>query len=364
MFKRPPRSPTSPTSGAWEAAGSEKPFSASCWTEMSSFAKASQDTTQGAKPGCNIRCVRVFMEECYAVLKPRLLLDGVSLSSLWLEEVVVEEEKAAVPLVAAAASAAEESHAGSNDGRTAPAAAAAAAEGEGEEGEGECGGENGAEDGSKDRRTLTAGAGTEEHRGGETKGGEPAAQREGRSTDGKEGNTRGTEGKQAGTAKDTEGKEGKDGDTDGKESNGMDDEGEANQEEGQADHREENTNHEELRHVLHADAEHAPPRAATPELPPAPRYTAPKQVVDEDHELPDRVYDWILETELSARKAMTCKKMERAFDIIDEDKSGDIDLDELRVAFDMTKGKAGSAIQLQQIFHSDDVLRTLATYER
>ena len=360
MLRRRPRSPPS---GAWEAAGSEKPFSASCWTEISSFAKASQDTTQGAKPGCNIRCARVFMEECYEALKPRLLLDGISLSSLWPEEVVAEEEEAAAPLVAAAASAEE-----SNGSRTTPAAAAA----ESEEGEGQSEGDNGAEDDSKDRRTLTAAAdaGTEEHQRGEAKGGEPAAQREG-STDGKEGNKRGTEGKEAdiegkeGTAKDTEGKEGKNGDTGGKESNGMYNEGEAeseaDREEGQAGRgeEEEDTNNEELLHVLHA-----PPRVATPEQPPPPRYTAPKQVVDEDHELPDRVYDWILETELSARKAMTCKKMERAFDIIDADKSGDIDLDELRVAFDTTKGKAGSAIQLQQIFHSDDVLRNLASYER
>ena len=153
MLRRRPRSPPS---GAWEAAGSEKPFSASCWTEISSFAKASQDTTQGAKPGCNIRCARVFMEECYEALKPRLLLDGISLSSLWPEEVVAEEEEAAAPLVAAAASAEE-----SNGSRTTPAAAAA----ESEEGEGQSEGDNGAEDDSKDRRTLTAAAdaGTEEH---------------------------------------------------------------------------------------------------------------------------------------------------------------------------------------------------------
>ena len=50
---------------------------------------------------------------------------------------------------------------------------------------------------------------------------------------------------------------------------------------------------------------------------------------DEEELLPDVVYDWILETELAARKARTCKKLERAFDLIDEDKSGDIDLGEL-----------------------------------
>ena len=65
----------------------------------------------------------------------------------------------------------------------------------------------------------------------------------------------------------------------------------------------------------------------------------------------------MLEAELDARKAAVVKKLERAFDIIDADKSGDLDWGEIQDALD-PDGEQGA--ELHEIFGSHDILAPLS----